>query len=88
MTAILNATGLSFMKAVRFFDPQQAKTMIFADNFTESLPGYDKKHAHDEIAPYKLAANKLAPDITGIIMCRFFYFDQCQHKIIYNIITN
>ena len=63
------------MKAVRFFDPQQAKTMTLADNFTESLPGYEKKHARDEIAPYKLAANELAPDITPLD----FWFANKEH---------
>ena len=34
--------------------------MIFAGNFIDSLPDYDKTCKRDEIAPYKLAANDLA----------------------------
>ena len=56
-------SGLAFMKSMRVFDPQQAKTLTFSDDITQSLPGYDKKLGRDELATYKFAIMEVSAEV-------------------------
>jgi hypothetical protein len=66
--------GLEFLKAVRLFDPQQAKVLSF-DGFVEAIPSLqDNFIALSELPAYKAAVHELATDVSPFsYWCAYAY---------------